>query len=177
MTTPIHPIIIAASPLTYAEYKKLMFADLRARHPFQFIGLPILSLILLIIAVVIVADGGIAATDWQEITPLLLMPAGAAFIWIATWLSLRQKYRQAETLSNGTVYQLNEREIIRDSSPQEPILWSNIARTAKQSGQWVVLRQAALSSEIYFLNTAGVLPPASREELLALLKSKRIKPI
>ena len=171
-------ITVAASPLTYAEYKKLMFADLRARHAFQFIFLPIFSLILLIIVVVIIADAGLAATEWQELIPLLLMPAGSAFILFATWLSLRQKYRNVSDLSNGAIYRLSEQEIVRDGTTQEPILWSNISRTARQSGQWILLRQAAhSSSEIYFLNTANVLPPAGREELLALLKRKRIKPV
>ena len=174
----MHPIVIAASPLTYAEYKKLMFADLRARHPFQFVFLPILSLVLLIVVVVIIADEGITAAKLQEITPLLLMPAGSAFILIATLLSLRQKYRNVSDLSSGTVYRLNEQEIVRDSIPQEPILWSNIARTARQSGKWILLRQAAhSSSEIYFLSTTGVLPPANREELLSLLRRKRIKSV
>jgi hypothetical protein len=57
-------------------------------------------------------------------------------------------------------------------------VWSNIAKTAVQVGKWILLRQVApTSKEIYFLNTANVMPPAERSELLALLKRKRIKPI
>ena len=73
---------------------------------------------------------------------------------------------------------MDEQGITQEGDSPELILWSDIARTAVQSSQWILLRQAApTSKEIYFLNTAGVMPPANRNELLALVKRRRIKRI
>jgi hypothetical protein len=73
---------------------------------------------------------------------------------------------------------LDEQGITQEGSNQEPVLWSNIAKSAVQSGHWILLRQDSFASkEIYFLNTACVILPANRAELLAFLKRKRIKRI
>jgi hypothetical protein len=174
----MQPIVIAATPLAYADYKKLIFADLRVRHPFLYIGLPIILFIPLIIIAVMIADAGIAAIMWKDVQTLVLMSGASVMIWVATWYSVRRNYFKTSTLRNGTVYRLDEQGITRETPTQELVLWSDIARTGKQSGQWILLRQAALNSnEFYILDTAGVMPPASRVELLNLLKSKRIKPI
>ncbi len=174
----MQPIVITASPLAYADYKKIIFSDLRTRHPFLCIGLPIIAFIPLIFIAVIAADGGFAVIEWKNIQTLALISGASIIVWIATWYSLRRNYNKTDALRNGTVYCLDEQGITRESTTQELILWSDIARTGKQSGQWILLRQAApTSSEIYFLNTAGVMLPASRAELLALLRRKRIKPI
>lgn len=174
----MEPITIAASPLTYSEYKKLSLADLRTRHPYQYIGLPIFSIILLIITVPLIISEGVAAIGWETIGTLLFLPVVSAVILLATWLTLSRNYKQKSSIKNGQVCHLNEQGITFESNILQTVTWSDIARTAKQSGQWILLRQAAATSgKSYFLNTAGVMPPASRTELLALLKSKRIKPI
>ncbi len=171
-------IIIAPSPLAYTEYKKLMFADLRARHLPRLISFAFLSLTILIIIRIALHDEGLTAKNLQELALPMLFPAGLVFIWIATWLSWRKQYHQSDALRNGATYYLNDREVIRESLSQESILWSNINRTAKQAGQWILLRQATTSlNGICFLDTVAVLSPSTREELLALLKRKRIKPI
>lgn len=171
-------IVVAASPLTYSEYKKLMFADLRARHLPRLIGFAFLSLVMLLIVGVALYDEGLTAKNLQDLAIPMIFPAGLVFIWIATWLSWRKQYYKSDALQNGAAYYLNDREIVLEGLSQESILWSNIDRTAKQVGQWILLRQATTSlNGICFLNTAAVLSPSTREELLALLKRKRIKPI
>ncbi|GAB2867320.1 hypothetical protein [Hymenobacter ruber] len=171
-------IVIAPSPLSYTEYKKLMFADLRARHLPRLIGFAFLSLTMLIIVGVALYDEGLTAKNMQDLALPMLFPAGLVFIWIATWLSWRKQYYQSDALRNGATYYLSDQEIVREGLSQESIRWSNIDRTAKQAGQWILLRQATTSlNGICFLNTAAVLSPSVREELLALLKRKRIKPI
>ena len=57
----MQPIVITASPLAYAECKKVIFVDLRTRHPFLYIGLPIIVFIPLIFIAVMVAGEGFAA--------------------------------------------------------------------------------------------------------------------
>ena len=174
----MQPIVIAASPLTYAEYEKLSFADLRIRNPYLYIFFPVIALIPLIYFAVIAADEGVGVIEWQEIQLFVLVLGASAIFWIATWLSLRRNYSRNTALSNGMIYRLDEHGITRNNNPQELITWSNIAKTAKQSGQWILLRHAATtSSESYFLNAAGVVPPANRADLIALLKRMRIKPI
>ncbi len=171
-------IIIAPSPLSYTEYKKLMFADLRARHLPRLIGFAFLSLTMLTIVGISLYDEGLTTKNLQDLALPMLFPAGLVFIWIATWLSWRKQYHQSDALRNGATYYLNDQEVVRNELSQESILWSNIERTAKQTGQWILLRQATTSlNGICFLNTAAVLSPSTREELLALLKRKRIKPI
>jgi hypothetical protein len=171
-------IVIAASPLSYSEYKGLMQSDLRARHLPRLIGFAFLSLILLIIVGVTLYDEGLTAETLQGLAIPTIFPAGLAFIWITTWMNWRKQYYQSDALRNGAIYYLNDREIVREGLSQESILWSNIERTAKQAGQWILLRQATTSlNGICFLNTAAVLSPSTREELMALLKRKRIKPI
>lgn len=174
----MQPITIAASPLTYNEYRKLSLAEFRVRYPFYYIGLPIITLLPLIFIAAAVAMDGTAAVKWQDIRTPTLLFGTVALIWTATLYSLRRDYRKNSSLRDGVVYQLDEQGLTQEGSPKELILWSNIAKTALQSGKWILLRQAALTSkEIYFLNTASVLPPVNRSELLALLKRKRIKPI
>ncbi|MFD2720314.1 hypothetical protein ACFST9_16435 [Hymenobacter monticola] len=171
-------IVIAASPLTYSEYKKLMFADLQARHLPRLISFAFLSFVMLLIVGVALYDEELTAKNLQALAIPIIFPAGLVFIWIATWQSWRKQYYQSDALQNGAAYYLNDREIVLEGLSQEPILWSNVERTAKQVGQWILLRQATTSlNGICFLNTAAVLPPSTREELLALLKRKRIKPI
>ena len=172
----MQPIVIAASPLTYAEYKKLCHADLRIRYPYFYIGLPIFSIIPLIIIAILIADKGIALVEWQTLRTLLLPSGISVIVWLTTWYSLRRNYKQSKALENGTIYRLDEQMIIRESTSLEMVTWSDIAKTAKQYGQWILLRQAATTSgEIYFLNAASVMPPANRADLLELLKRKRIK--
>lgn len=174
----MQPIVIAASPLTYAEYKKLMLSDLRARHLLRLIGFAFLSFILLIIVVEALYDEGLTVKNLQGLAIPMIFPAGLAFIWITTWLSWRKHYYQSDALRNGATYYLNDQKIVREGISQESILWSNINRTAKQTGQWILLRQATTSlNGICFLNTTAVFSPSTREELLELLKRKRIKPI
>jgi hypothetical protein len=174
----MQPIRIAASPLTYVEYRKLSLADFRTRYPIYYIGLPIFSAILLIILLIIIADTGIATLRWQDVDSLVLLLLVVVVVWGGTWFSLQRNYKTNETLKNGIGYRLDEQGITLDGSVSTTVLWSNIARNAVQSGQWIILRQASSASkEMYFLNTAAVLPPASRTELLALLKHKRIKRI
>lgn len=169
-------IIIASTPLSYTEYKKLMFADLRARHLLRLIGFAFFSLILLVIIGVVLYDEGLTAENLQELAIPIIFPAGLVFIWITTWLSWRKHYHQSDALRNGVTYHLDDREIVREGISQESILWSNVDRTAKQAGQWILLKQTTTSlNSICFLNTAAVLSPSTREELLALLKRKRIK--
>ncbi|MCI1186148.1 hypothetical protein MON38_01865 [Hymenobacter sp. DH14] len=171
-------VVIAPTLLSYTEYKKLMFADLRVRHLPRLIGFAFLSLAMLIIVGVALYDEGLTAKNLQDLALPMLFPAGLVSIWIATWLSWRKQYYQSDALRNGVTYYLNDQEIVRKGLSRESILWSNIDRTAKQAGQWILLRQATTSlNGICFLNTAAVLSPATREELLALLKRKRIKPI
>ena len=174
----MQPIAIAASPLTYTEYRKLSLIDFRVRYPFYYIGLPAITLLpLVVIAAVAVLDGT-SSIDWQFIrTPVSLFGI-AALIWGATLYSLRRDYRRNSSLRDGVIYRLDERGLAQEGNSEELILWSNIAKTAVQVGKWILLRQVApTSKEIYFLNTANVMPPAERSELLALLKRKRIRPI
>ena len=148
---------------------------MRKRYPFYYIGLPAFTL--LIIAVV-TATADIDAIEWQQLRTILLMLGVVVVVWVGTWHNLRQSYRKNNALRNGAVYHLDEQGISQEGSSLEPVLWSNIARTAVQSGNWIILRQASSTSkETYFLNAAGVVPPAHRTELLALLKRKRIKRI
>ena len=174
----MQPITIAASPLTYAEYRKLIFAEFRNRHPAFYISLPIILLITLVFLGVIVIDTGFGAVDWQSARPLLLISGAILLIWIATWYSLRRNYRQSNIIRNGIIYRLDEKGIVQEDGDQESILWSNIEKTATASGQWVLLRQANYhSKEIYFLNSTSIMPPANRADFHALLRHKRIKPI
>ncbi|WP_223649104.1 hypothetical protein [Hymenobacter psoromatis] len=173
----MQPIVIAAFPLTYAEYRKLSFAEYRARHPAIYVSLPIILLITLIFLALIVVDAGFAAVDWQSARPLLLISGAILLIWIATWYSLRRNYSQSNTIKDGIAYRLDEQGIAPDGD-RELTLWSNIEKTATSSGQWILLRQANYhSKEIYFLNSTSVVPPATRADFHALLKYKRIKPL
>lgn len=174
----MQPIEIAASPLTYTEYRKLSLADFRVRYPFYYIGLPGITILLLVVITAVIATDETASIEWIEIRTPTLMLGIAALIWSATLHSLRRDYKKNNSLRNGVAYHLDERGLTQGNNFNEPVLWSNIAKTAIQSGRWVLLRQAALTSkEIYFLNTDGVVPPANRNELLTLLKHKRIKRI
>lgn|GEM_PF-4279024 len=174
----MQPISIAASPLTYAEYRKLSFADFRTRYPLYYIGLPAFTIFLLLVIVAMVANAAIATLAWQNFRATILMFGAVVLIWVGTWYSLRQNYRKNSVIRNGAAYYLTAQEITQKGEFSEVVLWSNIARTAVQSGRWILLRQASpTSKEVYFLNTAGVLPPATRAELLVLLKSKGIKRI
>jgi len=85
-------IVIAASPLSYAEYKNLMFADLRARHLPRLIGFAFLSLTMLIVVGVALYNEGLTAKNLQDLALPMLFPAGLVFIWITTWLSWRKQY-------------------------------------------------------------------------------------
>jgi hypothetical protein len=174
----MQPIVITASPLEYTKYRKLMLADLCSKQPFLYIFLPVISFIPLIVIAVTAADEGIAAIDWQSIQIFGLMLGVSAVIWLGTWYSLRRGYRQNSALKNGTTYYLDEQGIRWESNPQGLVSWFDVTRAAKQSGQWIIMRPAAsTSSEIYFLDTAGVMPPASRAELLSFLKRKGFKRI
>ena len=174
----MQPISIAASPLTYAEYRRLSLADFRKRYPLYYVGLPAFTLFTLLIVVVMTAGEDVGALEWQHLRTTLLMLGMVVAIWVGTRYNLRQSYRKNSALSSGAVYYLDEQDIRQEGSLAEPVLWSNIARTAVQSGDWIILRQASpTSKETYFLNAAGVVLPANRAELLALLKRKRIKRI
>ncbi|MDO7876275.1 hypothetical protein Q5H93_16135 [Hymenobacter sp. ASUV-10] len=171
-------IVIAASPLTYAEYQKLSLADARARHPKQYIFLPLFSIIPLVVTATLLANNDFATIGWDTLGILLLLPAISTIVWLATWLTIRRNYSRNEVLRNGVVYHLDAQRIVQEGNIPQTILWSDIARNAKQVGEWILLRHAAAaSSEIYFLNTNSVMLPAIRTELLDLLKSKRVKPI
>ena len=51
----MQPIAIAASPLTYTEYRKLSLTDFRVRYPFYYIGLPAITLLPLVVLAAVVA--------------------------------------------------------------------------------------------------------------------------
>jgi hypothetical protein len=131
----MHPITIAASPLTYAEYRKLSFVDFRTRYPVYYIGLPAFTFFILLVFIVLIANENIATIEWQNLRTPILMLGAVVLIWVGTWHSLRRNYRKNSALSNGAAYYLDEQSITQEGNSQESVLWSNIARTAVQSGQ------------------------------------------
>lgn len=78
MNTFMQPIEIAASPLTYTEYRKLSLADFRVRHPFYYIGLPGITILLLVVITAVIATDETASIEWIEIrTPTLMLGIAA----------------------------------------------------------------------------------------------------
>ena len=174
----MQPIVLAASPLTYAHYRKLSFADFRVRHTFFYITLPFILLVTVVVIAAIVAGAGITALKWQDLRTLVLMSGVAIVVLLATLFSLRQTYGASSILQNGTVYRLDEKGLTQEGVVSETILWSNIEKTAVLSNQWILLRQASpTSKEVYFLDTTSVMPPANRTDFYALLDRKHIKRI
>lgn len=143
----MQPIVIAASPLTYAEYLKLSLVDFRVRYPFYYIGLPAITLLPLLIIAAVIAMDATASIEWTDIRIPALLFGIAVLIWAATLYSLRRDYTKNNSLRDKAVCYLDEHGLIQESSSREVILWSNIAKTAIQFGKWILLRQAAPTSK------------------------------
>lgn len=114
----MQPIAIAASPLTYTEYRKLSLTDFRVRYPFYYIGLPTITLLPLVVIAAVVALDGTSSIDWQFIrTPVSLFGI-AALVWGATLYSLRRDYRKNSSLRDGVIYRLDERGLAQEGNSE-----------------------------------------------------------